>query len=1033
MTTTSTPLLGVTGGVSQRPPAQRRPDQCRVQDNADASPSEGLSRRRPTEHIAQVYPAAAPLNVAFGAINRSTTERYVTVVHNRNLKVFGVDGTEHPVHAPGGGDPDFSYLDCRRSNRVLNPETFSDWLLTDDAVAPVATTTPSPVGHGAAAELVADRDASANPNAIYSRQLSSVFTWTVTPKNIGVACWFKDTNDATRQRPKVQLMNIALGGNAVFRWDDGVLELDSITDGTATTVTAGVQKGPDGWYRAVMVMQWTAVGGLGAIQLVLSPPDDDDGTDMDVHAFGYQIAQDVPTDPALFPSYMIEEPRAAIRSLPVADFTFFTNRTKTVAMSAGTTGPRFPSQDVGGSPVTDLGFVFVRQGGFGERYRARGVRTAGSSFDVEIETVFDPGIPNEPSGALQFQASNKIAQAIYNSLVISGSEWNPVWQGGSVVRLALTSGTISNLRADDSQGDTLMMAVRDEVKSVADLPIQCMRGTRVRVVGANDDDEDDYWVSFVPHDATAGFNPREGYWSETVAPNIPSGFDGATMPHQLVRRVDDATGSVTGVPGAIYFEWGPAAWSDRLVGDENTNPEPSFVGASVRDLLFYRGRLGLLTGDRVVLSEVGEFFNFWRTTVRALVDSDPVSTDTPHARVEALNAAVTVWDTLLVVSAGMQARVDGTPLLTPRTVSTSVGSEFENDPDVRPVVLDQTVLLAVPRSSLGAAQDDFAAVTEMYRVGDGDTFAGRNASEDVPAYLPGRVIVMASSPSAKAAMLVLDDDVSAVYVYRWSDDPAGRRVQSAWYRFTFPGADSVLGVVLIENTALLLIERDGIVDMERTTVAEYAADTGSSFIVHLDRRVSDQDLPSVPTYDPTTNRTTFVLPYSLSTSTAANVGVVVRGVDGGQQLIVAQASGSSVFVVGDHRGVPVFIGERYTTTFRLSQPVVRLRDGTPAATDATIVQGRLAYHDTASFDVDVSGTSARTASRSQYRAPGLALGSQIGTVVLSTGVLEFAVGLPSSEAVVEVNSSSVYPFRLQGVEWDLDVVGVAPIGRGIPA
>ena len=116
---------------------------------------------------------------------------------------------------------------------------------------------------------------------------------------------------------------------------------------------------------------------------------------------------------------------------------------------------------------------------------------------------------------------------------------------------------------------------------------------------------DEYWVKFVADDGTGG----SGQWEETAAPGIDKEYDASLMPHQLVRNAD----------GTFTFE--QATWAYRLVGDDDTNPAASFVGKKIKDVFFFKNRLGFVADENVIFSEASEYFNFWRTTVTQLLDS----------------------------------------------------------------------------------------------------------------------------------------------------------------------------------------------------------------------------------------------------------------------------------------------------------------------------------------------------------------------------------------------------------------------------
>ena len=76
----------------------------------------------------------------------------------------------------------------------------------------------------------------------------------------------------------------------------------------------------------------------------------------------------------------------------------------------------------------------------------------------------------------------------------------------------------------------------------------------------------------------------EGVWEECAAPELEVKFDPDTMPIQLTRVLPGTFaingGSATSYSnGAFRFAYPP--WDDRDVGDDLTNPKPSFVGEKI--------------------------------------------------------------------------------------------------------------------------------------------------------------------------------------------------------------------------------------------------------------------------------------------------------------------------------------------------------------------------------------------------------------------------------------------------------------------
>ena len=63
---------------------------------------------------------------------------------------------------------------------------------------------------------------------------------------------------------------------------------------------------------------------------------------------------------------------------------------------------------------------------------------------------------------------------------------------------------------------------------------------------------------------------------------------------------------------------------DRDVGDEITNPTPSFVGSKIRNMFFFRNRFGFLSGGNVILSKAGSFYDFWNASAMIAAADDPI-------------------------------------------------------------------------------------------------------------------------------------------------------------------------------------------------------------------------------------------------------------------------------------------------------------------------------------------------------------------------------------------------------------------------
>ena len=127
----------------------------------------------------------------------------------------------------------------------------------------------------------------------------------------------------------------------------------------------------------------------------------------------------------------------------------------------------------------------------------------------------------------------------------------------------------------------------------------------------------DYYIICIhPSDRTGG-NIREATVMLSESPGgAPVNHAGNMASNQSDLGID------LKVVVTTYEKFG---WGSRVAGDENSNPEPDFLSRPIQSLSSYQDRLVLATDTTVTVSGTGDYFNFFRTTVRDLVDSDPFS------------------------------------------------------------------------------------------------------------------------------------------------------------------------------------------------------------------------------------------------------------------------------------------------------------------------------------------------------------------------------------------------------------------------
>ena len=224
----------------------------------------------------------------------------------------------------------------------------------------------------------------------------------------------------------------------------------------------------------------------------------------------------------------------------------------------------------------------------------------------------------------------------------------------------------------------LMRVMQDQVNDVADLPTQCLDGYIVNVANSASSDDDDYYLKFEGNDSIDG----PGVWKECAEPGIIKSLDATTMPHVLQRQAD----------GDFLVK--KYSWEDRVVGDDNTNALPSFVGNKINKVLFFRNRLALLSGENVILSRPGELVvpSFFAKTALTVSAVDPIDISCSSTFPSDLFDGIEVAAGLTVLSTNQQFLLSSdAEILNPDTAKLRSIATYNYNKNIPPISLGTTI------------------------------------------------------------------------------------------------------------------------------------------------------------------------------------------------------------------------------------------------------------------------------------------------------------------------------------------------------
>jgi len=402
-----------------------------------------------------------------------------------------------------------------------------------------------------------------------------------------------------------------------------------------------------------------------------------------------------------------------------------------------------------------------------------------------------------------------------------------------------------------------------------------------------------------------------------------------------------------------YFVFEPCPWNDRVAGDVDVVPFPSFIDNVISDTTFYQNRLVFTSGENVVFSSAGDLFNFFRYTAAQLLADDVIDVRASRKEV-ALFHSLVLWNGALYgVSDNGVWELSGDPVLTPTTIRIDLVSSIPNTPGPKPVVNGNVMYLT-------RGKGGFTQVSEFFVTGStGETVDSVNITEDVPKYIKGKPLAAVGDDTLGFLALLTDaDGQKNLYIYstRFSDDNNRSRGQSSWSKWEF-ATGPIVGLDIVDGKlGVITVRADGA--FLETIDLNVALDspTSDEGLLYLDRRVDQTTTGVSSVYSAGPDTTTWTIPFNVATNgTEGTLVVVNRGI--GLVLASSRPAANQIRTTGqgDLTGASVFIGVLYEFRYKPSRIYARFKDEVPETRGRlTLRMIDVLYHDTTDFDVVIT-------------------------------------------------------------------------------
>ena len=345
---------------------------------------------------------------------------------------------------------------------------------------------------------------------------------------------------------------------------------------------------------------------------------------------------------------------------------------------------------------------------------------------------------------------------------------------GSLLEITLVTPTVLNgavydpidftFSSWDSWGNQASEGWKGSVNKLTDLPKDMpFDNVYVEIIGTGDNTATNYFVKW-----------NGSAWEECLDPTADRG-QLSNMPVKLDR---------TSLVGSLAtFTFNLVDWSLPRVGNEDNNPDPSFVGKTVQDLFFYKNRLGLASEDGVSLTETANYTNWYVSTATDILDTDVIDITLSSTQASKIYYAKPFNNSLYMFTKYAQYELTHEGSFGPATVSLNNTTNYPMAVEVEPVVVNNSLYFI--------SNTDNRQQLREYVKTQNLNVKGIDLNIGTPTYLEKPIKYLVANGVLGYVLCCTDD--STVYLYNYKED-GEERIQSAWNKW-----ETLSGVTVTAN------------------------------------------------------------------------------------------------------------------------------------------------------------------------------------------------------------------------------------------
>lgn len=673
----------------------------------------------------------------------------------------------------------------------------------------------------------------------------------------------------------------------------------------------------------------------------------------------------------------------------VEDITFLANKRIKPQMAGTTSGPR-----------SNHALAHFKSANYLTAYKLN-IQIGASVYSVGYTTP-----DNSAAANAAYIATNRLAQefkdviesTLIPALNSAGKTGFAVERRGS--SLLIFGGTHDfDIWTEDGLGGQQFIAFKDRVKDLADLPTVAWDGY---LVAAGNEDvtlAHDYFLEYQG-------GPQDGQWIEVVGPDVPTTIDGDTMPHVLSNT------------GLNTFTVGPATWSTRLAGDgQKSAKDPYFIGNYIQDLQFIDGRLAIVGAGWYGLSRSGNGYSFFPDTVQAKLDTAPIHFRITTGKVTNVTSSVVAAESLQFWADGSQLRLSsGQENIREDTVENKPITSYEYDGVLPPEPLGQSSIV------FGTSRGLWNSFTEVLY--NGPKPSGEIGITDHCNNLIGGTLRQLEVSGSSAMLAVLADGLTnGLFLYQWHN-AGDKRIQSAWNKWIFSGADRVLWCGMRGSRVYFLIGWPDDITTLEVIETEWEGDEGEYIPLRADHRVDETYITASDD-----GFKTVTLPYPVPDAKRQHFVVYTRldnevtGEQRGDILEVEWLTDTTLKVFTEVASPKFWIGAIPEARRVLPKPYLTTQDGTALIVDEMIINSiRVSHVNTTVYDFELSIIDGQTSS-APYDAREIGNPTVVNNKVpvSASGEVTFDVGFAADEVEIAMVNRTIFPSSWDSLQYRLQI------------